>query len=215
MRQKCQEPSSSFQLKGQGLKLTTSSQSASFLLQIPQNFLWKCSADCSQSNHLPKELKPETEKHRSRLDHNKKKTTTIQWAHFISKHKVNVIIRMTIITRFIQALCIDLVLHPPPVVWNFSFLRTWPHSTPPQLLPLCPWPNTHYQCQERCAGSPSGTKQVNNLGASVHSQGNVAHSQTPHCCLPLPFVSASAHKDFPPESLTHPHSPLPHPLWQQ
>lgn len=58
-------------------------------------------------------------------------------------------------------------LHPPPVAWKSSFLRTWLHSTPPPLLPQCPWPSKHCRSQGRYADSPKRGKQNNASGSQV------------------------------------------------
>lgn len=57
----------------------------------------------------------------------------------------------------------------PLVVWNSSSLRTWPHSTPPPLLPQCPWPSMHYRFQGHCADWPSPRKQ--NYASAMSSPG--------------------------------------------
>lgn len=59
-------------------------------------------------------------------------------------------------------------LYPPLVVWSSSFLRTWPHSTPPPLPPQCPWPSKHYQSRGHCADSPwEGKKRQWNKASAV------------------------------------------------
>lgn len=48
----------------------------------------------------------------------------------------------------------SVLVDSPPAAWSFFFLKTWPHSRPPPLLPLCPWPGRRCRSLGRYAGLP-------------------------------------------------------------